>query len=63
MLRHVYEWIDKKQEEAFNDENEGRGISKSVGLGALEGAIEASVILGGMVIVQAFVNIIRGSNK
>ena len=55
MLKSVLTWSDAKFEEALDDKNTARGCAKAFGLGALEGALDACALLGGVCLVTSVV--------
>lgn len=46
MVRNTFEWLDKKFDEALNDDNKKRAKAKARRLGIIEGLLNAMVIYG-----------------
>lgn len=63
MLRKALDWIDKKEVEAIEDENEKRGLAKAVGLGALEGTLNGFAVVGALTMIWSTVELIVNRNK
>lgn len=53
MNRSILKWVDTKFEKVCNDTEESntKGMLKSAGLGAIEGALNGLTILGGYTLV------------
>ena len=58
MVKSILKWGDAKFEEALNQEGT-RGLAVSVGVGAIEGAIDSLVVLGALAVVCNVISAIK----
>lgn len=59
MVRQILKWCDRKEEEAVQEEK----MSKAVYSGAVEGAINAIVVLGTLVLTSSVAYIVKDMIK
>ena len=60
MVRKILGWCDKKYEEILEDDD-NICHAKAFGLGAIEGAIDALVVLGAIASVSVIIETIKGT--
>lgn len=64
ITRHILDWTQQKFNELMEKDCEPKeakkDLAKAAGIGAIEGLIDASVIVGGVLIIGSWVKIITG---
>ena len=59
MVKSILKWTDVKFEEALQDSNSTRGFAKSLGVGVIEGVVDAFVIVGALGYVGGIISMIK----
>ena len=63
LARTVLEWVDKKQQEAMEEENMGKAMGKAFINGAVEGLVDGAVVIGGFVLAIGYAGMLVGKIK
>ena len=63
MIRSILNWTEVQATKAAEDTNAGRGLAKSFGIGALEGALDSCAMLGAVCLVCSIVNSFNPKKK
>lgn len=63
LARTVLEWVDKKQQEAMEEENMGKAMGKCFINGAVEGLVDGAVVIGGFVLAIGYAGMLVGKIK
>lgn len=53
LTKQIVDFIEVKKQDAMEDENFKRGMAKAAGFGALDGVLDAIVIVGGLGLIAA----------
>ena len=63
LARTVLEWVDKKQEEAMEEDKMSKAIGKAFTGGVVEGLVDGAVVIGGFVLAIGYAGMLVGKFK
>lgn len=59
LTKCVTDWIDKKETDAMAEENVTKGAIKAFGAGALQGAMDATMVIGALAVGASLVMCVK----